>query len=469
MNSRTSQSEAGSVPKGWVLARFGECVDILDSQRVPVNAEERENRITGKSQAQLFPYYGATGQVGWIDDFLFDEELVLLGEDGAPFFDFGKNKAYIIKGKTWVNNHAHVLRAIADLLINRYLCHYLNIFDYHGAVTGTTRPKLNQAPMRRIPIAVAPYPEQKRIVAKIEELFTRLDAGVEGLKKVKAELKRYRQAVLKYAFEGKLTADWREKNKDQLEPASKLLERIAKEREKNAKGKKQKKLPPLDKSNLPELPDGWEWVASAFLYKWANGKGLPTKKIVEGTYPVYGGNGITGHHNQYLFENESIIIGRVGANCGNVHLAPPKSWVTDNAIYSVWKSEHLVSKFFLNLLSSMKLNVLSGGSGQPYVSQLILNPLPLRVPPIQEQQQIVGEIDRHFSIADEVEQTIDKALKQAQRLRQSILKKAFEGKLVPQDPEDEPAEKLLERISNKRLDLQNNKKKNVKRRGNSDA
>ena len=112
----------------------------------------------------------------------------------------------------------------------------------------------------------------------------------------------------------------------------------------------------------------------------------------------------------------------------------------------------------------MKLNELAGGSGQPYVSQLILNPLPLRVPPAQEQQKIVAEIDRHFSIADEVEQTIEKSLKQSDRLRQSILKKAFEGKLVPQDPNDEPGEKLLERIKEEKAKGQSGQKPRNKAR-----
>src|SRR3990172_1788363 len=113
-----------NLPEGWVVSRLEDVVDILDSQRIPVNAKERENR-KGK-----ITYYGATGQVGWIDDYLFDEELVLLGEDGAPFLDADKQKAYIIRGKSWVNNHAHVLRAISDASLNAFLLHYLNIFYY---------------------------------------------------------------------------------------------------------------------------------------------------------------------------------------------------------------------------------------------------------------------------------------------------------------------------------------------------
>lgn len=224
----------------------------------------------------MYPYYGATGQVGWIDDYLFDEELFLLGEDGAPFLDQIKNKAYLIRGKSWVNNHAHVLRAIASLTSNLFLCHYLNIFDYNGYVTGTTRLKLNQSPMRKIPIPLPPLLEQHRIVAKIEELFTKQDAGVKSLEKTKAQLKRYRQSVLKHAFKGKLTAEWRERHKDEFEPASVLLERIKEERKKNVKGK-YKELPPRDTSDLPELPEDWVWAKVGEICVTTSG-GTPSRK-----------------------------------------------------------------------------------------------------------------------------------------------------------------------------------------------
>ena len=106
-----------TLPDGWVWTTIGQVAEILDSKRIPVNASDREARIADKSSNELYPYYGATGQVGWIDDYLFDEELVLLGEDGAPFLQALKDKAYTIHGKSWVNNHAHVLRAIAALML----------------------------------------------------------------------------------------------------------------------------------------------------------------------------------------------------------------------------------------------------------------------------------------------------------------------------------------------------------------
>lgn len=154
----------------WPIVRLGDLVDVLDSRRVPLSAAERAKRL-GR-----VPYYGAAGQVGWIDDALFDEDLVLLGEDGVQFLDPVKKKAYRVAGRTWVNNHAHVLRA-RPAVDWRYLEHYLNHFDYRGFANGTTRLKLTQGAMRQIPVALPPLDEQRRIVDILEDHLSRLDAA----------------------------------------------------------------------------------------------------------------------------------------------------------------------------------------------------------------------------------------------------------------------------------------------------
>lgn len=184
--------------KAWKYVPFAEAVEICDSLRKPINGSERAARIVDKKPSELYPYYGATGQVGLIDDYITDGEYVLLGEDGAPFLDAFAPKAYLITGKAWVNNHAHVLKSKTD---NKFLCFYLNSLNYKDYVSGTTRLKLTQAMMRRIPVPVPPLQEQKRIVAKIEELFSELDNGVETLEKAKQQLAAYRQAVLRAAFD----------------------------------------------------------------------------------------------------------------------------------------------------------------------------------------------------------------------------------------------------------------------------
>jgi type I restriction enzyme S subunit len=171
----------------------------LDYKREPVNGAERHKRIEGKLQEQLFPYFGATQQQGWIDDYLFDDELVLLGEDGVPFFDALRAKAYVISGKTWVNNHAHVFKPI--LSEAGYLVHCLNVFDYSGRVAGATRSKLNQAKAVDIPIPLPPLAEQHRIVAKVDELMALCDQLEMQLSQADQQRRRLLEAVLAEALQ----------------------------------------------------------------------------------------------------------------------------------------------------------------------------------------------------------------------------------------------------------------------------
>ena len=295
---RTSASDLGiDLPAGWSAVRLSEIAVCLDYRRVPINGTEREARIEGKSQESLFPYYGATQQQGWIDDYLFDGEFVLLGEDGVPFHDPLRTKAYLISGKSWVNNHAHVFQGI--LTSPRFLVHYLNVFDYAGRVVGATRAKLNQAQAVTIPIPLPPLAEQHRIVAKVDELMglcDRLEAARTGREAVRDRLtaaslarlnapdpetfqadarfaldalpalttrpdqiKRLRQTILNLAVRGKLVPQ-----DPNDEPASELLKRIAKEKARLVKSgeiRKEKTLPEVRLVDaLFDLPVGWSWV-----------------------------------------------------------------------------------------------------------------------------------------------------------------------------------------------------------------
>ena len=182
--------------------KLGDVAEILDSFRKPINSTERAKRIQGKSENELYPYYGATGQVGLIDEYLVDGEYVLVGEDGAPFLEPFKNKSYIIKGKAWVNNHAHIISGKKGVSCNQYLNYFLNSFDYKDYVNGTTRLKLTQGNLVEIPIPLPPLPTQHQIVSRIEALFAELDKAVEHLRAAQQQLKTYRQAVLRDAFEG---------------------------------------------------------------------------------------------------------------------------------------------------------------------------------------------------------------------------------------------------------------------------
>lgn len=154
----------------WESRPLSDVVDVLDSRRIPVKASERATR------GGDVPYYGATGQAGTIDQAIFNEPLVLLGEDGAPFLDPYKAKSYLIDGPAWVNNHAHVLRPRHGL-DRRFLRYYLDFFDYRGYANGTTRLKLTQAAMKSMPIPIPALAEQRQIVGILDDHLSRLDAA----------------------------------------------------------------------------------------------------------------------------------------------------------------------------------------------------------------------------------------------------------------------------------------------------
>ena len=204
-----AEEQPYKVPENWcwtyLLNGFAEC---KDGNRKPINASERAEREGD------IPYYGATGQAGWIDDYLTDEQLVLLGEDGAPFLELLKDKAYLIEGKAWVNNHAHIIKSHYGEVGNKYILHYLNVFNFHGYVNGTTLLKLTQASMRTIPVPLPPLAEQKRIVEQIENLFAKLDEAREKAQEILDTFNDRKAAILYKAFQGNLTKQWRKEHSD---------------------------------------------------------------------------------------------------------------------------------------------------------------------------------------------------------------------------------------------------------------
>lgn len=474
MNENISDAEpldTRRLPKCWQVYNLEQVVAILDNKRIPVNAKEREKR-TGS-----IPYYGATGQVGWIDDYLFDEELVLLGEDGAPFMEPNKPKAYIIRGKSWVNNHAHVLRAL-DGIPSAYIKYYLDTFDYREFVTGTTRLKLNQTAMRRIPVPLAPSAERECIVAEIEKQFSRLDEAVISLKRAKTNLKRYKAAVLKAAVEGKLTEQWRKEHPD-VELAEKLLERILTERRKrweeaelakmNAQGnepkddkwkRKYKEPGPPKPEETFEIPDTWAWSNLGQL-SWSvkDGPHYSPQYSETGIPFITGGNirpeGIDFSTAKYVTPGLHAELSKrckpeygdlLYTKGGTTGIARVN---TETREFDVWV--HVAVLKLVNLIEGLYLqHVLNSpfchrqsqrythGVGNQDLGLTRMIWITVPIPPLEEQRVILKEIEQRLSIAGDVEEQITKNEKRVQRLRQSILKKAFSGRLVLQIKNQSP-------------------------------
>lgn len=471
-----------SIPSSWIMTNLEDVVVIRDDLRKPVNATERSSRIGP------YPYYGATGQVGWIDAYLMDGEYILLGEDGAPFLDPSKDKAYRVVGKSWVNNHAHVLHGADGVVDNRYLLYALNNTDYRQFANGTTRLKLTQGAMRKIPMPIAPIAEQRRIVARIEELFSDLDAGVAALKRAKANLRRYRAAVLKAAVEGKLTEEWRARHPAK-EPASKLLARILQERrqkweaEQLARFAAAKKEPPKnwrekyvepappDALALINLPDGWCWASVEQVAEFTRyGSSAKTNEEDSGVPVLRMGNIVDCSldysdlkflpHDHPEFPDLLLKKGDLLFNRTNSAELVGKSAVYEGQHDPCSFASYLISVrclagcdsgflcYHINSAHGRRWvkSVVSQQVGQANVNGSKLQSLAFPLPSVAEQLQIVTEVAERLSQIEAAASAIDHDLFRATRLRQSILKQAFEGKLVPQDPADEPASVLLERL-----------------------
>lgn len=370
-----------------------QAADILDSYRKPVNSKERLNLIKGKPLDELFPYYGATGQVGWIDSFLTDGEYILLGEDGAPFLNPYAEKAYIVHGKTWVNNHAHILHSKTN---NEFLCYYLNYFNYKKYVSGTTRLKLTQAQMRKIPIPNIPSDEQSRIVAHIKELFSELDKAVDTLKTTKEQLEVYRQVVLK----------------DEFSRVSKYapLGNVATSRLGKMLDKQKNTGTP--KKYLRNINVRW------FSFDLAD---LQEMKIEETEFE------------KYTIKKDDLVI------CEGGEPGRCAVWEKNETIYfqkalhrvrfTVESEPRLYMYYIWFMTNTGALNKFYTGTGIKHLTGQSLEKVLVPVIDIKIQQKLLASIELRLSVCDSVEKIVDTALAQAGAMRQNILKQAFEGKI----------------------------------------
>ena len=382
----------------WNYVPFEEAVEICDTQRKPINNKDRARRIEGKKKDSLYPYYGATGQVGYIDDYITDGEYVLLGEDGAPFLNTFAKKAYIISGKTWVNNHAHVLKSKTN---NKFLCYYLNYFNYSGYVSGTTRLKLTQGQMKHIKIPDVSIEEQNRIVSRIEELFSELDKGVETLQIIKEQLTVYRQAVLKMVF-----ASMNERKS--IQEVSSLVTSGSRGWAKyyNEKGVRFIRITDLTRDKIKLKNNAIQRVL------------LP--EGVEGKRSRLQGNdvliSITADLGSIALVPEDVEEAYI-----NQHIAVVRFVNSNQGEFMAWylKSDYGQKELLRNKRGGGKL-----GLGLDDIRNTL-------VPIVSDEvaDEVVSEIESRMSVCDSIEQTVDTALSQAEAMRQSILKKAFEGGL----------------------------------------
>jgi type I restriction enzyme S subunit len=382
-----------------------------------------------------------------------------------------------------VNQHVAIIRCGPPLL-PQYLKIVLASPDLQERIgndeSGATRQALTKAKILEFDIPVPPLNEQKRIVAKIEALQARSDAAKEALDAIPPLLEKFRQSVLAAAFRGDLTKKWREAHPD-VEPASKLLERIRAERrrkweEANPK-KKYVEPEPVDASGLPDLPQGWCWASLEELTAWGPQNGLYVPKTqYGGAIPILRIDDYQidwsrqsgelqridapqGEVDRYALQVGDLVVNRVNSPS---HLG--KSLVVwDRHIPAVFESNMMRLRLAEDVSPSLAHHYLSSRGGkdrltrdakwavnQASINQGDLGRTPVPLSPSAEQIRVVEQINCLLAIGQASARAVEEVGSNLATLNRSILAKAFRGELVPQDPNDEPASVLLERIRRER-------------------
>ena len=393
-------------PKNWEIFALNELVDVLDNQRIPVNSSERSKRLGP------VPYYGATGQVGTIDKAIFNEELLILGEDGVQFFDPNKPKAYKISGPSWVNNHAHVLRAKKDRVLQNYLLHFLNQFNYVGYANGTTRLKLTQGAMNSIPVPVPSMHEQRKIVELLEDHLSRLDAGLADVKQAKIKADQFRRSLLQAGLNGFFNNGTRDEVSGL--PKTWRIKTLADVADWTSGGTPSSKDSTLYGGNIP-------WIVIGDL----------TEGVVLETEKTISKKGLDSSSAKKLPVG-TVMVAMYGASIGRTGVMG-KEMTTNQAIAcGIPKDEEILGKYLLYFLQSQKNEFIAAGKGgaQPNISQGVVKSWKIPLPPIDEQLEIINEIDSQLERLAQANSATDILSKESTGLRRSLLQAAFTGQLT---------------------------------------
>ncbi|KAF0129999.1 MAG: restriction modification system DNA specificity protein [Bacteroidetes bacterium] len=469
---------------GWIEVEFEQLVDYIQPTEFIVESTDYKDS---------FKIPVLTAGKSFIKGYTNETHGIFNNLPAIIFDDFTTASKYVNFPFKVKSSAMKILVPSCDLINLKYVFLGMQITD----VRSDTHKRYWISDFAKKTIPLPPLNEQNRIIDKIEELFSDLDNGIDNLKLAQNQLKVYRQALLKSAFEGKLTEQWRKENNP--EPAEKLLERIKVERKKRyeqelkdwkeavkvwGKGTKKERKPSkpsapidypslkqVDIEELPVIPENWIWTRNnEILYyvtsgsrdwkKYYSDKGaffirtqdIKTNKLdLDGAAFVDLPINVEGKRS--LVQKGDLLMTITGANVGKVAYIKddiPESYVSQSVALmkpvNVKITPYLQLYFQSDVYGGKMISGLVYGVGRPVLSLENMREAPVVICSFEEQEQIIAEIESQFSIIENLEQTINDGIRKSEFLRQSILKKAFEGKLVAQDPNDEPAAELMKRI-----------------------
>ena len=395
------------IPQGWEWERFGNVMINKDSERVPLSVAQRQHL------KKTYDYYGASGVIDKVDKYLFDKDLLLIGEDGANLINRSTPIAFIAKGKYWVNNHAHVLDVCSEMALS-YVALFINAISLVDYVTGTAQPKMNQEKMNSILLAIPPVKEQHRILEKMSmvdafiDKYATLQTKLDSLDNSVYEL--LRKSILQEAIQGKLVPQIAEEGS-----AQELLEQIKAEKQKLVKEGKLKKSALATsvifrgddnkyyerinaqtvEIELPfEYPNIWSVLRLKDICQLIDGEKRNGKGIcLDAKYLRGKSSATTVEKGKFVYAGDNIILVD-GENSGEVFTVPQDGYM-GSTFKQLWLSSAIWKPYILAFILFYKEDLRNSkrGAAIPHLNKELFYNLPIGIPPYQEQQRIAERIN----------------------------------------------------------------------------
>ena len=499
-----SENKILSLPKGWEACSFGDIVSIQNGYAFKSGlfkkSKEHETDVPLIRQSQM------KGTKIDISDavFLAEEQLkkhpnykitkgdVIIGMSGS----IGKVCLYEENIPALQNQRTgKIIPYLLSELNPKFFGLFLSSIEQKLTkyAKGMGVQNISSKDIEQLPFALPPRNEQQRIVAKIEKLFSELDKSIETLKTAQAQLKVYRQALLKNAFEGKLTAQWRVENQDKLETTETILKQIQQEHvsryqqqlskweasnKQSSKPREQKLLPPIPIKELTKfsvLPNGWAWIKLGEVFNiyvgstpsrkrsdfwngdipWVSSGEVAFCKIKDTKEKITNLGYVSASTEVHPIGTVMLAMIGEGKTRGQAAILDIKACHNQNTA-AIRVSETKCNPEFVYQYLVYQYEItrkIGSGNNQKALNKERVSDLIFPFCSYSEMNEVVRHIDEKLSVTDQLQQAINLSIQQAESLRQSILKRAFTGQLVPQDPNDEPASILLEQIKTSKVKL----------------